>query len=259
MYGHLADLARNAPVGRAQKQAAFRAEMFGQMADRPEHAAEIYQQLAPLEDQPPRAHDIADRQIASDAVAQACAPPLHQSHYTYLNPDGVLLLLLRGEFAFGLLDVPGLLRQIEQAKEVHLHINCTGGDMVSAFALHDGLEGKCTMATAYGKCWSAALLPFMAGSVRRVAANTTLMVHAAVAAVYGNATRLRHVADTLDANDQQVRNIYAQYVAPATVNQWLESGDHWLTPEQALACGLATEIIPDPMCECEICTDTPTP
>jgi len=255
MYGHLADLARNAPVGRAQKQVAFRAEMFGMMADRPEHAEEIYQQLAPLEDQPPRAHDIADRQIASDAVAQACAPPLHQSHYTYLNPDGVLLLLLRGEFAFGLLDVPGLLKQIEQAKEVHLHINCTGGDMGSAFCLFDALEGKCSFATAYGKCWSAATVVFLAAPVRRVAANTTLMVHAAVAAVYGNATSLRRVADNLDANDQQVRNIYSLHVAPATVATWLASGDHWLTPEQAVACGLATEIVSDPMCQCEICTD----
>lgn len=243
---HLAGLAQTAPSGLALKQACFRSGMFTAMADRPDNAEEIFQRLATLEDHPVAAGNISERQQASDS-AQRCAPALPQAHYAYTSPEGLLLLFLKAEFAFGLIDVPALLKKIEQAREVHLHINSCGGDMSAAIALYSALEGKCSQSTAYGKCWSAATLPFMAASVRRVAMDTTLMVHAGVAAAYGNVATLRQAATGLEATNERARAIYSTHIEPATVNKWLAHGDHWLTLEQALECGLATEIITNPM------------
>jgi ATP-dependent protease ClpP protease subunit len=246
IYGATADwlarLAHSAPAGRPLKQSAFRSAMFTQMAQQPEVAWHTYGQLAPLEDNPPHAGDIAERSARANQVPSA---PLPASEWSYQTSDAELILQINSELAFGLHDVPGTLAKIREAKSVRLFINSTGGDIALALDFWLALQGKVIEATAHGKVWSAATVLWQCAPVRRVTADTTIMVHGGCIAVLGTASDLRRAADRLEQSNHCWKEAYL-WTPPAIVNGWIDDGrDHWLTPQQALETGLATEIIPE--------------
>lgn len=252
---YLASRAQSAPVGgQAQKQAAFRSSTFASMAHAPGEAASIYQTMRAHEDLPPATGDVATFKQATSKLP-VNLPELPQAQFSH-QYGGRLHLHITSELAYGLCgNLDETLAKIEAAKEVFLGIDSTGGDTNVALVLYRALKGKTIEATAHGKCWSAATLLWMASPVRKVTANTTILVHQPTCAIFGTLAEAARAVEQNSTVLQIMLDCYEQagcrmdYIA-----SWLADGkDHWLTPTEACEVGLATEIVTDPKCECEIC------
>jgi ATP-dependent protease ClpP protease subunit len=98
-----------------------------------------------------------------------------------------------------------------------------------------------------GSCFSAATLILCAGQERRIVSSGRVMAHAPISFCGGTPTELRAAADNLDQTRATMAAILKTCCAPALVEKWLSTGDHYMTATEALACGLVTKICdPEP-------------
>lgn len=139
--------------------------------------------------------------------------------------------------------------QAIQAHKITVRINSFGGSVPDGIAIFNALRrhGAHITTEVDGVAVSIASLIFMAGDVRRMAANALLMIHAPwVNGATGNADKLRSTADLLDRSaaamaDGYTRSGMSREEALALLSDGL---DHWYGPEEALAANLAHEITP---------------
>ena len=133
-----------------------------------------------------------------------------------------------------------------EASSIEVEINSPGGDTFAGVTMYNALRacGKAVTTKAMGVAASAASLIFMAGDKRVMPANTMLMIHDPWMVTMGNSAELRDAADMLDKVGGQVRATYAARsgLDDAKLTEML-SKDTWLTAEEALADGFATEVI----------------
>lgn len=140
-----------------------------------------------------------------------------------------------------------LVQQLQEldADALHVHIDSLGGDVSEGWAIYNALRGFKGQVTTYadGFVASAALYPFLAGS-RRVASSVSgFFLHSAMVSAWGNAKELRKAADEVEKlNDIGIQAfVDAAGMEEATVRE-LQQQETWLTPQQAKAYGIATEI-----------------
>lgn len=135
-----------------------------------------------------------------------------------------------------------------EAKELDLEINSPGGDVFAATAMYNALRasGKTITAKVMGVAASAASLVFMAGDKRVMPKNTHLMIHNPWTIAMGNAAELEEQAATLHKVGSSMAATYAtrsgmkdEDLAP------LLAKDTWLTADEAMGHGFATEVISD--------------
>ncbi len=132
------------------------------------------------------------------------------------------------------------------AKVINVEINSPGGDVSHGLAIYNMLRasGKEIVVKVMGVAASAASLIAMAGDSIIMPKNTFLMVHNPWQYAAGNATELRDIADTLDKIGE---SLLATYVARTGMDEAemreLLSKDTWLTADESLAMGFATEVI----------------
>ena len=126
-----------------------------------------------------------------------------------------------------------------------VEISSPGGDVFAAVAMYNGLRasGKEVTTRVMGVAASAASLIFMAGDKRVMPKNTHLMVHNPSCFTGGNAEMHRDAADMLDKIGTTVRSTYVSRSGMSDEDMAvLLSKDTWLTADEALANGLATEV-----------------
>lgn len=135
---------------------------------------------------------------------------------------------------------------IEAAQEsITVRIHSYGGNADDGIAVYNALRraaarGVAVTTTNDGAAYSAASIIFMAGDVRRAAANSTTMVHAAyLSGDDATETDLKR----LDILNAAIAQIYTERSGADadTVAAWM-SQDTWFSASDALALGLATEI-----------------
>lgn len=133
-----------------------------------------------------------------------------------------------------------------EASSIEVEINSPGGDTFAGVTMYNALRacGKTVTTKAMGVAASAASLIFMAGDKRVMPANTMLMIHDPWMVTMGNSAELRDAADMLDKVGGQVRATYAARsgLDDAKLTEML-SKDTWLTADEALADGFATEVV----------------
>lgn len=128
-----------------------------------------------------------------------------------------------------------------RGKDLTIYINSDGGSvpagvaMANMIARHDGR----TTAIVDGWCCSIATQIFFAADVRRIPANSYLMIHKpAVYGAAGNADDLRREADVLDTIQQGLEATYRKAahedVTDADIHAMVNE-ETWLTGEQAAA------------------------
>lgn len=132
--------------------------------------------------------------------------------------------------------------------DIQVEINSPGGDVFAAMAMYNALRasGKSVTTKVMGVAASAASLVFMAGDKRVMPANTFVMVHNPSTYVFGN-------ADELDEASAVLRKVGASVQATYAARTSLEDGaltemlatDTWLTAEECMVHGFATEVIDD--------------
>ncbi len=130
------------------------------------------------------------------------------------------------------------------AKEIVCHINSYGGTTSGGIAMYNLLRncGLKVTTVAEGFCASAASLVFMAGSKRVMRSASLLMIHNAWTYTEGNAKELRKTAEDLDKISKTAANIYRENIAIDDEKlEKLLDAEAWITPEEAVEWGFATE------------------
>lgn len=139
-----------------------------------------------------------------------------------------------------------------QAPEVVVNIRSTGGDVNDALLIHDALRqtGAHITTRCYGYTASAATIIAQAADegCRQLSENALYLIHASVCATEGNAVELEEKSALLRQTDERLASLYAtrsgrsveEFEALMAENK---GNGRWLSPEEALAAGLADQII----------------
>lgn len=135
-----------------------------------------------------------------------------------------------------------------KSKVLNVEINSPGGDVFAGLAIYNALKGsgKEIVVKVMGVAASAASLVMMAGDKRIMPKNTFTMVHNPWSFAMGNADELRETADTLDKIGDSLQATYVAATGQSADKiKELLSKDTWLTAEESLELGFATEVIDD--------------
>ena len=139
-----------------------------------------------------------------------------------------------------------------EAPEVVVNIRSTGGDVNDALLIHDALRQLPARVTTrcYGYTASAATIIAQAASegCRLLSANALYLIHTAICSTEGNAAEIAGKIDLLHQTDARIAAVYASRSGrPAAEFEALMAENNgngrWLSPEEAVAAGLADRII----------------
>lgn len=124
-----------------------------------------------------------------------------------------------------------------------VRINSGGGIAADGVTIHSLLAQQGEVTTIIdGTAASAASIIVMAGSVRRMRAGATLMIHDLATITCGNAAEHQHSAAVLDKLSEQYAALYARAAgAEPEAMRALMKAETWFTSAEALAAGLVTE------------------
>lgn len=126
-----------------------------------------------------------------------------------------------------------------------VHINSYGGEVAQGLAMYNLLKqfkGNVTTVCDGFAC-SAASVVFMSGKSRIMNKASLLMVHNAWTYTYGNAEQLRKAADDLDKVTEPSIQAYMEETGLSReAIVLLLKNETWLTPDEALEYGFATQI-----------------
>lgn len=138
------------------------------------------------------------------------------------------------------------LKDVKEGDTVNLYINSMGGCVKEALGIYSALRRCPATVVAYidGFAASAASIIAMAASKVVMPRNTTMMVHNAAWAVYGNSKDLRKSADDLDIINAAMLQSYIVKAGGKLTQEKLEEltdGETWLSAEECIQYGLADE------------------
>lgn len=130
---------------------------------------------------------------------------------------------------------------------INVNINSPGGEVGEAIAIYNALKKHKATVNTYcdGFACSAASIIFCAGSKRVISDIAMLMIHNAMTATgYANADELRKIADDIEKINQS--SIKA-YISATNLEEKkiveLMNAETWLTADEALEYGFATDIV----------------
>lgn len=128
---------------------------------------------------------------------------------------------------------------------IELVVSSPGGNLFEGVALFNLLHQSpaTTRATCIGVAASAATLPWLAGSTRRIVPSGLAMIHDPLAMCVGGAADMRKMGDVLDTCKNSILTIYARQTGlPANQLAAMMSDETWLTADQAKELGFAHAI-----------------
>lgn len=134
------------------------------------------------------------------------------------------------------------------AKQIQVYINSNGGDVFEGVAIHNQLKRHPAKKTVYvdGVACSIASVIAMAGDRVVMPKSAMLMIHNPWCFASGNADELRKIAHDLEQIGTASRQAYLEKAGDKLTEEklvQLMDAETWLTAEQAVAYGLADEII----------------
>ncbi|MEU3161791.1 head maturation protease, ClpP-related [Streptomyces griseoincarnatus] len=135
------------------------------------------------------------------------------------------------------------------ASNILLRVNSPGGQVYEGIAIANALRSHPANVTVQvdGIAASIASVIAMAGDRVRMMPNAMIMVHDASGLTVGNAADHRDTADLLDKISGNIADAYAAR-AGGTRDEWRQVmvAETWYTAEEAVAAGLADEVVPTP-------------
>lgn len=165
------------------------------------------------------------------------------------------LTVLMGEDGTGTttaaLDVSRALASLSaDVTDVEVHINSYGGDVSEGVAIYNALRqsGRRVTTVCDGFACSIASVIFMAGERRVMNPASLLMLHEpSLPATSGTAEQLRKQAADLDVIAQLSKTAYLAPggIEPDELDEVMRA-ETWVSPEQAVEWGLATEVADEP-------------
>ncbi len=148
------------------------------------------------------------------------------------------------------LDVAQAIAELPEAcRAIEVHVNSYGGEVAEGVAIYNALRssGREVTTVCDGFACSIASVVFMAGTRRVMRPASLLMLHDPWNRVQGNATQLRKAADDLEVVAELSKTAYLTGTKmDADELDAVMAAETWVSPEQAMEWGLATEVI-DPV------------
>lgn len=136
------------------------------------------------------------------------------------------------------------------ARDVTVNIRSRGGSVEDALLIYEALSTLSARVetVCHGYVASAATVIAQAGDCRKISNGTLYLVHRATMAVDGNTDEILYASALLGKTDERIAQIYADRSGlPVEEFRELMSRDagrgEWLTPEEAVAAGLADEVV----------------
>ncbi|WP_373738526.1 head maturation protease, ClpP-related [Jeotgalibaca porci] len=133
----------------------------------------------------------------------------------------------------------------KSATIIDVYINSYGGDMFESIAIKNYLMRRPEKIVTHidGIAASGGSIIAMAGEKIIMPKDTEMMIHNPWTIGYGNADDFRKLADELDTANETVQETYMNHFTGEreTLIELLEA-ETWLTAEEALSYGLATEV-----------------
>lgn len=132
--------------------------------------------------------------------------------------------------------------------EIRVHIDSYGGSVSEGWAIYNALRQHPAKIVTYGDGFvaSAALYPFLAGDERIASSLSAYYFHQVMVAASGYADDLRAAADEAEKMTEIGINAFVERTGmDADQVRQLMQAETWMTPTQALDCGLATSITQD--------------
>jgi ATP-dependent protease ClpP protease subunit len=130
-------------------------------------------------------------------------------------------------------------------------VDSEGGDAQVALSVYNFLK-RCNARVETDiiglACSAATVFPMASNKGKlRIARNAFMMIHKAQGVVYGTSDEIRKGADLVDMYTGQIVDIYSQRTGKTVdeINALMESGDFWMTGEEAVALGFADETFND--------------
>lgn len=138
------------------------------------------------------------------------------------------------------------LKDVKEGDTVNLYINSMGGSVKEALGIYSALRRCPATVVAYIDGFAASAASVIAMAARKVVMprNTTMMVHNAAWAVYGNSKDLRKSADDLDIINAAMLQSYIVKAGGKLTQEKLEEltdGETWMSAEECIQYGLADE------------------
>ena len=135
--------------------------------------------------------------------------------------------------------------------DVTVHINSFGGEVAEGIAIYNALKASPAHVTTIceGFACSIASVIFMAGDERVMRPASLIMVHNPWMSATGNSAELRRAADDLDVMAQLSKTAYLTAAGDSLDAETLDAlmdAETWITPEDAVAYGLATSVAAAP-------------
>lgn len=130
------------------------------------------------------------------------------------------------------------------ADEIHVHINCHGGNVGEAFAIYNVLREHPAQVTTYadGYVASAAIYPFLAGERRVANPVSAFYFHPVQMDAYGGPDDLRKAAAQAELLTEQGIKAFEAAGIPKDTARELVERDDFATPEEMVKLGVATEL-----------------
>ena len=178
------------------------------------------------EDNPRHGHVVIDRPIGSDWAPDWIAD------FTAQKAARELIAAVE---ALGELD------------EITVEINSPGGDVASGVRIYNYLRDHAAKihTRVTGMAASIATIIMMAGEKRSMAKGTNMMTHRASALLRGayDVSSLKEVTNNLSSVDSSLVDIYVEATGKSKkeIEELLDKGDTYLTAEEAIEWGFATE------------------
>jgi ATP-dependent protease ClpP protease subunit len=143
------------------------------------------------------------------------------------------------------------LKALGDSPNVELFVDSCGGDTDLALRLSKLLVSRNTTASVVNKCYSAASILYLSANRRLIEADAKIMFHQAVTTTVGGEERHRMSIRMLGKlHSRLVDFVCARtHQPPAVVKEWFVEGrDKWFTAQEAIAAGIAHEIILPAVC-----------
>ena len=154
-----------------------------------------------------------------------------------------------GASEYGIVSLSSIMAQVAtnpDATEIVVHIHSRGGDVDEGFAIHDFLQntGKKITTLIEGLCASIATVVALAGSTRKITANSSFFIHNPWSMGIGNADALQQMSDDVRAEEKKLLDFYvAKTGAGADQVQAMMDSETKMPAEQALEMKFVTEIV----------------
>jgi len=131
--------------------------------------------------------------------------------------------------------------------KINLRINSPGGSVFDGIAIANAIRSHPATVTVYVDSLAASIASViaLAGDRTVMMPSSQFMVHNASGACYGDATEMTKMADLLDKQSRNIAQAYAQHTG-GSLAEWQDymAAETWFTAEEAVAVGLADELMP---------------